>query len=169
MKNLISFFKPSLFVDSVLDIDKSVINNPKIKLILLDIDNTIIQYKRTKMQDCFMQWLISVSASKKIILVTNNSKKRVKSIAELKSFNYICRAYKPLPFCYLRTVKNSKIKKDEAIIIGDQIFDDILGGNLAGIYTVLVKPIEMEKAYRIRIKRYFESKILCKMEKKGND
>jgi predicted HAD superfamily phosphohydrolase YqeG len=35
-------------------------------------------------------------------------------------------------------------KKEETAIIGDQLFTDILGGNLFGIHTVLVKPMTKE-------------------------
>lgn len=164
MKSFITFLKPSFFVNSILDIDECVINNPKIKVILLDVDNTIVPYKQIKIQNYIMQWLVSVSTHKTIVFITNSNKKRISSIKDLKTFNYICRACKPLPFCYYKAIKDYKVKKEEAIIIGDQLFDDILGGKLVRIDTILVKPIEVERTYRIRIKRYFELKILCKME-----
>jgi len=130
---------------------------------MLTIRSFHIKKQKYKVAFC-NGWLVSVSVYKKIIFITSGSKKRVRSITEIKDLDCLCRVYKPLPFCFWRALRGCKLKAEDAIIIGDQVFDDILGGNLVGIFTILVKPLEMEKAYRIRIKRYFESKILCKME-----
>lgn len=164
MSYIFSLLRPSLCAKSILEIDEVVLNNPKIKIVLIDVDNTIIPYKKEEIQSSFMHWLISISRKKKVVLITNSSRKRIRNIPQLNNFTYICRASKPLPFCYMKALKKCKVRKDAAIIIGDQVFDDILGGNLIGIYTILVQAIEKEKAHRIRIKRYLETLVLNRME-----
>ena len=42
------------------------------------------------------------------------------------------------------------------IFIGDQIFTDVYGANLAGIRTILVKPIHPKEEIQIVLKRYLE-------------
>ena len=38
---------------------------------------------------------------------------------------------------------------EEAAIVGDQIFTDILGGNRAGVLTLLVHPIRFGTVFRL--------------------
>ena len=165
MNRLLGLFAPSIFADSIFEVNEYLFN-PRIKLILLDIDNTIIPYEKKIIPSSYRRWLISASKKKEIVFVTNNNRRRVEEIAELKNFRCICRAKKPLPFCFLKLLNEYNIKKHEAIVIGDQVLDDILGGNLAGICTVLVKPLKTEPVIRIRIKRYFESLLLNKIIRK---
>ena len=69
---------------------------------------------------------------------------------------------KPLPFGYLKAVKFLGVKRKQCAIVGDQIFTDILGGNLAGCKTVLVSPVELEDTKLFKIKRGLERKLLKK-------
>jgi hypothetical protein len=47
------------------------------------------------------------------------------------------------------------------LFIGDQIFTDVMGANLAGIRTILVKPIHPKEEIQIVLKRIFEKPILA--------
>ena len=42
------------------------------------------------------------------------------------------------------------------LVIGDQIFTDILGGNRAGLYTILVDPIDDKEFIGTRLTRLME-------------
>ncbi len=46
------------------------------------------------------------------------------------------------------------------VFIGDQIFTDVAGAKLAGIYSILVEPIHPKEEIQIVIKRYFEKIVL---------
>ena len=46
------------------------------------------------------------------------------------------------------------------LFVGDQLFTDVLGANLAGIHTVLVKPIHPKEEIQIVLKRVFERIVL---------
>ncbi|MFH1442374.1 MAG: HAD hydrolase-like protein, partial [Candidatus Omnitrophota bacterium] len=52
--------------------------------------------------------------------------------------------FKPLPFAFLRALKEIDAKPEETAMIGDQLFMDILGGNLVNLYTIYVKPLTPE-------------------------
>jgi len=52
------------------------------------------------------------------------------------------------------------IKKEEAVVIGDQIFTDILGANRSGIPNILVKYMHKKNETKIGKKRYLEKVIL---------
>ena len=57
------------------------------------------------------------------------------------------------------------VKKEETIFIGDQLFTDILGAKRAGIYAILVKPIDKKEEIQIVIKRFFENIVLLSYKK----
>ena len=52
------------------------------------------------------------------------------------------------------------IKKEEAVVIGDQVFTDILGANRSGLASILVKFIRQDDEKRIGKRRYVEYAIL---------
>ena len=53
--------------------------------------------------------------------------------------------------------------------VGDQIFTDILGGNLFGAKTILVEPMLAEDGSFFRFKRRLEKHVLVRMSKKGSE
>ena len=141
MNRILALFTPSIFAHDITDIGE-YISDSKIKILLLDIDNTLVPFKSNEIEKSTLLWLKSIAKKKRIVLITNNSKKRVNFINALKPYKCVCRAHKPLPFCYLNVLRELHSETTEAVIVGDQIFDDILGGNLAGISTILVKPLK---------------------------
>ncbi|MBS5842941.1 MAG: HAD-IIIA family hydrolase [Clostridiales bacterium] len=164
MKRFFKLIKPFSVANTILETGKVIDSYQSVKLIFIDVDNTILSYKENEISCRVKQWLDTMSVHKMIVIITNNNKKRVEQIAGLNRFKCVCNAAKPFPFAYSNTLKKYNILRKESIIIGDQLFDDVLGGNLAGIKTILIKPIEKEMTYRMRVKRYFESILLKYME-----
>ena len=55
-------------------------------------------------------------------------------------------------------MKILNVKNDDVILIGDQIFTDILGGNILNLHTILVEPRDKSKdSILTKIQRFFES------------
>jgi predicted HAD superfamily phosphohydrolase YqeG len=48
---------------------------------------------------------------------------------------------KPLPGIYRRAMAVMKATSATTVMVGDQIFSDMLGANLLGIYTIFVWPL----------------------------
>ena len=69
----------------------------------------------------------------------------------------LCNGAKPLAFGVLRAVRAMGIPRSETLVVGDQIFTDVMAGNFAGIRTVLVEPFHLEKTWTFRLKRRVES------------
>ena len=68
----------------------------------------------------------------------------------------LARTKKPLPFAFWRALRLLGAHKKEAVVIGDQVFTDVLGGKLAGIYTILVEPLSFREARRTKFNRLVE-------------
>ncbi len=92
----------------------------------------------------------------KIIFVSNTVPERAEFVSnyfDKPAYGY---AAKPFRFAFKKAIKKMDLSNDRIAIIGDQIFTDILGGNLAGFLTILVEPIESKDFFLTRIFRWFE-------------
>jgi uncharacterized protein len=55
----------------------------------------------------------------------------------------------------------------ETVVIGDQLFTDVLGGNRLGFHTILVVPVAETDGFWTRINRRMERVALYWMRRKG--
>ena len=78
---------------------------------------------------------------------------------------YIYKAGKPWVKNYNRAVEQMGLTKEEVLFVGDQLFTDVYGANRAGIYGILVKPINPKEEIQIVLKRYLEKIVLHFYEK----
>ena len=104
------------------------------------------------------------------LLLSNNKEPRVKSFAGQVHSPYIYKAGKPGIKNYNRAVEEMGLCKDEVLFVGDQLFTDVYGANRAGIYGILVKPINPKEEIQIVLKRYLEAVVLYfyKRDRKKN-
>ncbi len=151
-------FKPTFWLKSVLQIDENFLYDNNVSAMVLDMDNTLSMHGNPAAEDGIMEWLEKMRGlGIKMRVVSNNTNKRVKPLAAILGLEYTANGAKPLTFGVNRAVKAMGAKKTETLVIGDQIFTDVMAGNLAGIRTVLVEPFHLEKTWTFRLKRRIES------------
>lgn len=114
-----------------------------IKLMLLDFDNTIIAYTVKEPTEQFLSWREAMERAGVTLMVVSNSRKsrRVPDFCEPIDLPFIRHAGKPNPKGIRRAMAQMGYTREETAMAGDQTFTDILGGNLAGVTSVLVRPI----------------------------
>ena len=95
------------------------------------------------------------------MLLSNNKEPRVKMFNDAVGVDYIYKAGKPKPSGYKKAMHRLGTTTDNTLFVGDQIFTDIVGANLAGIRTILVKPIHPQEEIQIVFKRFLEKPILA--------
>lgn len=100
-----------------------------------------------------------------ITLVSNNTEDRVVKFNEKLKVFALHKSHKPLTRNFIKALRMMKCEKNEAIIVGDQIFTDVFGGNKAGIQTILVRPVSDKDEWKTKIKRGVERRIISKYEK----
>ena len=133
---------PTLVADAVTDISPEFLRSRDIRLLMLDFDNTIIPYTTNEPTPAVAAWLETVKASGISVCVVSNSRNdRVPVFCEKWGLDCILRSKKPFPVGIPKCLKKHGIPARDALMVGDQIFTDTLGGNLAGAQTLLVKPI----------------------------
>lgn len=151
-------FKPTFWLKSVLMIDEKFLYEHNVSAMVLDMDNTLSMHGNPAAEDGIMEWLDKMrDLGIKMRVVSNNNTKRVEPLAEILGLPFTANGAKPLTFGVNRAVKAMGAKKSETLVIGDQIFTDVMAGNLAGIRTVLVEPFHLEKTWTFRLKRWIES------------
>lgn len=155
-------FKPNFIFDSFLDISVDFLNQNKIKALLLDVDNTLTYAHKTKtLRNGAEEWFALMRDNNIRLLVLSNAKCcRAKAFGESIGLDVIGMSAKPLPFGYLKAIKQIGLKPSEIAMVGDQIFTDTLGANVVGLKSILVTDITPEESLSFRIRRNLERKIL---------
>ena len=91
---------------------------------------------------------------------SNNREARVAPFAGRLGLGYIAEAEKPKTRVVLAKMKEFGVSPQQTALIGDQLFTDILCGNLCGCMTILVEPYAPEGYGLYRIKRPLEKPFL---------
>lgn len=155
------FTKPNIQLNKVTNITPALLKEHNIKGLILDVDNTLCINKGKNMIVGAARWLEKMkSAGVKLIVLSNAKPKRMGPIANKLGLPMVALGLKPLPFGYFRAAKKMGEKPGNCAIVGDQLLTDILGGNLAGVKTILVTPTLLETSRGFKIKRSIERKLL---------
>ena len=149
--------KPNIKLERVTDITPEILKKYNITHLILDVDNTLSTHHGQVLTNGLSVWLKLMKENGIGLMVLSNSKEeRVKPFAEKIDLPYISLGLKPLPFGYIRALKALGSKRKKTAIVGDQIFTDVLGGNLVGVKTLLLTPIKLESTAGFRFKRKLE-------------
>lgn len=158
---------PKLYINKVEDITAEYLKLKEIKALILDVDNTLIDYNKN-LSDTVIKWAeyIQKQGIKLYILSNSNKKEKVKTVAEKLGIEFEFFAKKPLKTGFKKVQKKLNITSENIGVVGDQIFTDIIGGNRCKMFTILVDPINSKDFWYTAWKRPLEDKIKSKIEKR---
>lgn len=161
-------FLPNEHVKSVFDINLEVLKSKGIKGIITDLDNTLVAWDVKDATPEVIEWFKQMKENDiKVTIISNNKQERVKVFSEPLETPFVFSARKPLSKAFKSVAKQMGMKKEEIVVIGDQLLTDVLGGNFAGFYTILVVPIVQTDGKITKINRKIERRILHYMREKG--
>lgn len=154
-------FYPDFRFNSISDITMDFFRENDIHFAILDIDNTLVSYKTARADDVAKRFLdMLLQNGIKYAFASNNHRRRVELFAKDFDAHFVSGALKPLTIGVKRAMSKMGAKKDETVLIGDQVFTDIYAGKRAGIKTVMVNPIDAKETPFFSFKRYFERIVL---------
>ncbi len=135
-----------------------------VKAILLDVDNTLIDYTR-KLPDAILKWVVEAKEKgfKLCILSNSNKVDKVKTVAEALELEYIMCARKPMKSGFRKAIKLVDVPPQNIAMVGDQLFTDVLGANILNMVSVYVDPINKKEYWYTSWKRPIESLFLRKV------
>lgn len=151
---------PSTTVDSVFSIDYEKLKSLGYKAIIFDIDSTLVPHgdDTTHEIDDLFHYLHKLGF--KTLLLSNNSDERISNFNRNINTLFIPMANKPHRASYLKALRMLNVNYSEAILVGDQLFTDILGANLCGIKNILVNFLMHDEDTKIGKKRHLEKNLL---------
>ena len=145
-----ALFRADFSVDTIFDVTGEALRRRGITLLLADLDNTLAPYGVPKPSGEVVAWRARLEQAGITLFLLSNSRRpgRAQHYAEALGIPYEGHAGKPKAGGFRRALARMNAAPEEAAIVGDQIFTDILGGNRAGVLTLLVHPIRFGTVFR---------------------
>ena len=158
---MLARFYPGAYAESVFSIDYKKIYDAGYRGILFDIDNTLVPHGADSNPEVDELFRYIHKLGLKTLLLSNNSEERIRRFNQNIGTLYIFDADKPKRNGFLKAVRQIGIPKDKLLVIGDQIFSDVLGANRCGIHSILVEFIGAKTEKKLGKKRRLEKWILA--------
>ncbi|MCX8007729.1 MAG: YqeG family HAD IIIA-type phosphatase [Coriobacteriia bacterium] len=153
--------KPDRFFASVERIQPPVLREMGVRALIVDLDNTLLPRDRDTVPASVREWLRAMAEDGlPVCLVSNNWHRRARETAHELGIPIVAKAIKPLPFAFLRALRILGVRPRECVVIGDQLFTDVLGGRLVGCRTVMVPPQSSHDLPHTLLLRRLESLIM---------
>ena len=155
-----ALLRPSHRLPHVCDIDLDVLESRGVEGLLVDLDNTLLPRDTGVIPPDVASWIGVVSQRFAICLVSNNWHDRVHEVAAELGLPLVAKAVKPLPFAFLKALRTLDVRPRRCAVIGDQLFTDVIGGNLIGALTIMVDPLSESDLPHTLLLRRLEARIM---------
>ncbi|CCI85794.1 HAD superfamily phosphatase [Lactobacillus pasteurii DSM 23907 = CRBIP 24.76] len=150
-------FRPKYTVNSIYNLKTDKLKQMGIRAVFSDLDNTLLawnKFETAQEMDRLNKRL--AKAGIRLVVISNNNAQRVGKVLDPYGIEFVAKARKPLPFAINDERESLGLQKDEVMMVGDQLITDIQAGNLAGVKSVLVRPLVETDKWNTRINRFFE-------------
>lgn len=152
---------PDVVVDSVRDATPELLERLGVHGVLIDLDDTMIASGGTSLELHSREWLSGLQeAGYPVVLLSNGERERVERFCSDTGIEGLHLAGKPFWWAFRRGLKLLGKPANEAAMVGDQVFTDVLGANLSGMTSILVRPLSSGKLPHTRVARRLEKFVL---------
>ena len=152
--------EPDLVVHRLADVDQDLLAARGIEAVLLDLDNTVCRSGARRPSLPSVRTGSSGPKRFRLAIVSNSIRpRRLNRVAQRLGIAAVGRwglGRKPLPGGIRAALREVDTPPAAAVIIGDQLFCDVLGGNRLGLYTIWVKPLKAREFAGTKIARMLE-------------
>lgn len=161
-------FLPDEYVKSIFQISPDTLLEKGIKGIITDLDNTLVEWDRAEATPEIIEWVrMMEQAGLKVTILSNNNELRVKAFCDPLGTPFIFDARKPLRRSFKKALALMGLKREEVVMVGDQLMTDVLGGNRFGVHTILVVPVASSDGFFTKFNRKIERRIMAKLKRSG--
>ena len=118
---------PDIYLTNVKEITVELLHKNNIKGLLLDVDNTLIDFE-LKILEGAKDWINTLKENNfKLCILSNTNKiEKVKMVAKELDIPYINFAKKPLKKVFKKGTELLELQPDQIAVVGDQIMTDVL-------------------------------------------
>lgn len=153
-------FLPDIRLNSLEDVSLELLEENQIEALMVDLDETLLPSKSMVVKETYRTWFHTMQeANIPMLILSNGTPKRVaywsKELA-VPGFSLVGKPFFGFK-AGLATLNKPSVK---TAMIGDQIFTDIWGANLAGLTSILVEPLSQGGLVHTRLLRTIEAQIL---------
>ncbi len=154
-------FRPDAFASRLVEISLDQLASEGVRGIIVDLDNTLVGYNESVLAPDVVAWIVAArDRGFRIALVSNNFAERVAAIGAHLEVPTVPSALKPLPRGFLRALTLIGTRKHETVVVGDQLFTDVLGAKFAGLRAILTEPLTEQGFITTRVMRVIERFLL---------
>lgn len=154
---ILKWLTPTSAADSLLALDPAELAARGVRGVILDLDNTVVAWNAAVPTEAVRHWISQArAAGLRMCIVSNNFSRRAQVIGALLGVPVVAGAVKPIPWAFRKAMAILGTLPGQTALIGDQLFTDILGGNLLGVRTILVEPLSVEEFPTTRVVRRVE-------------
>lgn len=134
--------KPDYNLNSIFDIDLVQLKKDGIKIILSDLDSTIMPSKSGEFPEKVKEWIKNLENDFSFCVISNNkSNEYINKVKSQCNFDVIGNANKPSARVMNSYIKQKGFTPKETVMIGDRPLTDVLAGKILGCKTILVDSI----------------------------
>ena len=161
---MVAGFKPTWMVTNIYDLTPDDLKSQGIRAVLTDLDNTLIAWNNPDGTPELRHWLNLLElAGIQVIVVSNNSRRRVDRAVAPLQLPYVHRALKPLSWGLKRALRQWHLRADDVVMVGDQLLTDVWAAHHSGVRSVLVKPIIKSDAWVTKGNRLLEKIVMWRL------
>ncbi len=163
-------FRPDAVAATLADVNRAALWTDGVRGIVLDLDNTCCAYHQPELAPGVAEWVRGARAEGfALVLLSNNFAERVAAVAAQLGVPAVPNALKPLPFGFLRALRLLGTPHRATVVIGDQLFTDVLGAKLLGCRAVLTDPLVPVDFPLTRVLRLLERLLFARGEEKRRE
>ncbi|WP_424950418.1 YqeG family HAD IIIA-type phosphatase [Deinococcus sp.] len=161
MSRRASLLRPRVILPHIHDITPAFLDGHGLRGLLLDLDNTLIPYGSYDERAEVATWARNLQAGGyALYLLSNATRERARLWAARLGLPGVGLAGKPFAREYRRGLSAVNLPAEQVGMVGDQLFTDVLGGNWAGMFTIMVRPISDNALPHTRLTRRLERLVL---------
>ncbi|MFP4136020.1 MAG: YqeG family HAD IIIA-type phosphatase [Candidatus Acetothermia bacterium] len=161
-KSFPRYFFPDENAKTVREIDYELLKKSGFEAVIFDLDNTLALWGKEELETEALELLNQVdSLGLNVAVLSNSGKPEIKGFLSGLRFPHLFNAGKPKSRGFERMLDKLEVEAEESVMVGDQLFTDVLGANRLGMYTIMVDPLDPTREYRFtRLNRLGESLLL---------
>ncbi len=149
--------RPNMMVDAAYEVTPEVLVRLGVTAVMVDLDDTILASGSNDLANAYRSWLIDLrNAGFGVLILSNGDPTRVAHWARQLGVEGFALAGKPLWPAFRRGLRRLGTRPHETAMVGDQLFTDVLGANVAGLVSILVRPLTPGKLPHTRAARKLE-------------
>lgn len=153
---LFDLLKPDEFVDDLKDLQIERYFSMGKDVFVFDFDNTLGLWRNAEIKEDLKDMLEQLKSKGARVFIVSNGRPR--ELRGLDGFSIVWRAGKPFSMRLKRIFEG--FEPSRVVLVGDQIFTDVITGKRFGFYTIKVKPLSDREFLGTKMLRFFERFLL---------